>query len=124
MKNEELHPVRFSRGEIEFIEFMIYASGPLDQRERDILSTIEKSEKRDRKPLTEGKMLSNVKDGPATGPPSDPPGQGKPRAKKCRHLNIRFTGMGPDYCPDCHTNVWLSDMINILLDLLHVHPIH
>jgi hypothetical protein len=90
---------------------------------RDILSTIKESEKRVSKPLTEGKTLSNIKDMSKAGlRPSGPPGQRTPKAKKCRHLNIRFTGMGPDYCPDCNINVLSSSMVNVLLDLLHVHP--
>ena len=133
---EVIHPVRFSEKQIRFIELMIYASGNFGEnsKEGDILSTIKQSvikhkkkliEGRFRKPLTEGKTLSNIKDISKAGlRPSGPPGQGTPKAKKCLHLNIRFTGMGPDYCPDCNINVWPSNMINVLLDLLHVHPTH
>ena len=75
-------------------------------------------------PLTEGKTKSCVKEYPTTRRPlrPPPPGRRKTKAKKCYHLNIRFKNMSPEICPDCHTSVWLSDMVNVLLDLLHVHP--
>lgn len=139
MVNEELHPVRFSKGQVDFIEHLILICGKAtlgDWPESccDILSTIEKSEKESSKPLTEGKTLSNVKEQPTTRAPSGPPppgqgeskpNQGESEIKRCYHLNMRFIrGMDSGICPDCHKIADLSDVINILLDLLHVHPTH
>lgn len=80
MKNKELHSVRFSKEQVNFIELMIYGSSRCAKgsREDDILSTIKKSVKKDRGLLTEGKTLSNVKNPPTTNlRPISPPGQGK-----------------------------------------------
>lgn len=80
MKNKELHSVRFTRKQVEFIELMIHASGY--GREEDILSTIEKSERKGGGPLTEGKTLSNVKNSPTTNLlPISPPGQGRAKSR-------------------------------------------
>lgn len=119
MGSKKLHPVRFSEEQVEFIELMTgYGIDEASEsRERDILSTIKKSVRKNRKALTEDGTLSNLlaKRAPITGwphyilppahstpppdrgetkgkkpwiPPFIPPGQGI--AKKCYHLNIRF----------------------------------
>lgn len=75
MAIEVLHPVRFSKEQIDFMELMIYASGNFDEdsREWDILSTIKESGKKNSKPLTEGKMLCGVKKRTTSRPLYGPP---------------------------------------------------
>lgn len=105
MGNKKLHPVRFSEEQVKFIELTI-SSGTLYQREKDILSTIKKS-------VIEKPWI----------PPFIPPGQGK--TEKCDHLNIRFSShQHTQVCPDCHTVVWPSDMINIILYAISSHIFH
>lgn len=111
MGDKKLHPVRFSEEQVKIIKHMIYASRygideASDDREKDILSTIEKS--------VIGKPWI---------PPFIPPGQGK--TEKCYHINIRFSSyQHTQVCPDCHTVVWPSDMINIILDAISSHIFH
>jgi len=135
MKNEELHPVRFTKRQIYWIEHLarqifrrVDTSDYLKGVCQTIFDTVEKFVKKDRESLTEGKTLGNVKDPPTTGSPSTPP-PGQLLAQdyyqdcsktgiKCNHANMRFRMMGPEVCPDCHTNVWLSDMVNAILDTI------
>lgn len=42
----------------------------------------------------------------------------------CYHSNIRFENGGPTICPDCHVHVWPHEMVNIILDSIHMYLPH
>jgi len=129
MGDKILHPVRFSKEQVDFIERMVYASGYYGETHKGILSTIEKSVKKGKKVSTKGKTLDNIKRALITGwplyilPPAEKSTLTKPeeevKVKKCHHLNMRFKTNSRKICPDCHRTVWPSDMINIILDAIH-----
>jgi len=39
----------------------------------------------------------------------------------CYHSNIRFETGGLAICPDCHVHIWPHEMVNIILDSIHMY---